>query len=526
LDYKENFGIDLHIHSTASDGTLAPLEILSLARELKLGAIAITDHDTISGVKAVLEAGLPNDIEFVTGVEISTAPIPPFDTSNSYHLLGYFIRIDDAALNHTLLRLQTARHDRNVQIIARLRNLGIDIRLEDLNREDATSQAGRPHIAQVLIRKGIVSSIEEAFDTYLGDGKPAYTDKFRISCHQAIQLIANAGGIPVIAHPGLLNIGDSFAMNAFLSALKQLGLKGIEVYYPEHSDNEIDLFLNLAASHELIVTGGSDFHGDIKPQIKLGSGEGSLFVPFSVYETLKAAAEHQDNLATLEQKLGYRFQKRSLLEEALRHSSYVNEQIETDLRDNERFEFLGDAVLNLVVGDMLMRQHPDLAEGELTQIRANMVNEHQLSTIARTLALGDYIRFGKGEYRSGGYQKRSILADTLEALIASVYLDGGFQAAFDLIDGLFSHLLQSLSEKIRRQDYKSQLQEFLQSRQQPAPCYRIDSESGPDHDKTFSVRLTVCDIQTTGSGKSKKAAEQHAARNALRILNSDEYNAQ
>ena len=526
MDYKDTVGVDLHIHSTASDGTLAPLEILSLARKLKLGAIAITDHDTISGAKEVLATGLPDDIEFITGVEISTAPIAPFDASRSYHLLGYGIRMDDAALNQTLARLQSARYDRNIQIVSRLKQQGIDISLKDVNREAARNQAGRPHIAQALIGKGIVASIDEAFNTYLGDGKPAYVDKFRIDCHQAIQLIANAGGIPVLAHPGLLNIGDPTTMRAFFAALKHMGLMGIEIFYPEHSENQIDLFLDLAASLGLLVTGGSDFHGEIKPQIKMGSGDGNLFVPYSLYETLKAAANHHSNLSLLEAKLGYRFQNPNLLQEALRHSSYVNEQMNTDLRDNERFEFLGDAVLNLVVADLLMKQHTDLAEGEMTQIRANMVNEHQLSSIARSMELGQHLRLGKGEHLSGGHDKNSILADTLEAVIASVYLDGGFQASFELINGLFSHLLQSLSEKVRQQDYKSQLQERVQSQQRPSPHYRIVSESGPDHDKTFTVQLTVCDFQTTGSGKSKKAAEQQSARHALRILDRDDNDAQ
>jgi len=523
LDYKENVGIDLHIHSTASDGTLAPSEILALALELKLGAIAITDHDTISGAKAALQSGIPDEIQFVSGVEISTTPIPPFDSSSSYHILGYFFRVDDVALNRTLARLQTARHDRNIKIIDRLNSLGIDMTLEDVIQEAPKGQTGRPHIAQTLIKKGVVASIDEAFDAYLGDGKSAYVDKFRISCPQAIELITNAGGIPAIAHPGLLNIDDTEAWDLFISTLKGMGLKGIEAYYPKHSKDQVDLFVSLAASHGLLVTGGSDFHGDITPEIKLGSGDGSLFVPFCLYEKLKETAETFTSLSELEQKIGYDFQNLLLLEEAVRHSSYVNEQVDADLRDNERFEFLGDAVLNLVVGDLLMKQNPDLAEGDLTKIRANMVNENQLSSIARAMNLGKHIRLGKGEILTEGFEKNSILADTLEAVVAAVYLDGGFRASFGMIANLFSPHFASLSEKLLQQDYKSQLQEFVQFLQKPSPQYRIADESGPDHDKTFSVLLEVCDIQTLGSGKSKKAAEQDAAHHALKILKPDEY---
>jgi ribonuclease III len=523
LDYKENVGIDLHIHSTASDGTLTPTEILHMAQQLKLGAIAITDHDTISGTKEALQAEIPASIHFVTGVEISAAPIPPFDTAGSYHILGYFFRIEDEALNQTLSKLQNARQIRNVEIIHQLNNLGIDISSEDVHRETVSGLAGRPHIARALIQKGVVASINEAFDIYLGTGKPAYVDKFRISCQKAIELITQAGGIPVLAHPGLLEMDGDETLNAFFAVLKEMGLKGIEVYYPEHSDDQVSLYLDLTASHDLLVTGGSDFHGGITPDIKMGSGNGTLFVPFSLYERLEETAGLDISLSELEQTLGYIFHNRLFLEEAIRHSSFVNEQPHADMRDNERFEFLGDAVLNLVVGHLLMQKNPALNEGDLTKIRANMVNEHQLATIALSLNLGKHILLGKGEMQTGGHEKSSILADTLEAVIAAVYLDGGYPASFQMIETHFSHLMQPLIEKANQQDFKSQLQEFVQFLQQPSPHYRIFDETGPDHDKTFIVQLDVCDLQTHGKGKSKKTAEQDAAQNALKLLKSDDY---
>ena len=220
----------------------------------------------------------------------------------------------------------------------------------------------------------------------------------------------------------------------------------------------------------------------------------------------------------IEQKLGYRFHSTDLLEEALRHSSFVNEQPDLDLRDNERFEFLGDAVLNLIVGHILMRRYPDLKEGDLSRMRANLVNESQLARIARSINLGTFIRLGKGEIQTKGREKNSILADTFEALLAAVYLDGGFKAAFNLIDTNFSPLLEGTSPTADHHDYKSKLQEIVQEKQGAMPKYSVIREEGPDHEKTFWIELTVFDIETQGSGKSKKMAEQDAARRALERL--------
>ncbi len=220
----------------------------------------------------------------------------------------------------------------------------------------------------------------------------------------------------------------------------------------------------------------------------------------------------------IEHKLGYRFHSTDLLEEALRHSSFVNEQPDLDLRDNERFEFLGDAVLNLIVGHILMRRYPDLKEGDLSRMRANLVNESQLARIARSINLGTFIRLGKGEIQTKGREKNSILADTFEALLAAVYLDGGFKAAFNLIDTNFSPLLEGTSPPADHHDYKSKLQEIVQEKQGAMPRYSVIREEGPDHEKTFWIELTVFDIETQGSGKSKKMAEQDAARRALERL--------
>jgi ribonuclease III len=220
----------------------------------------------------------------------------------------------------------------------------------------------------------------------------------------------------------------------------------------------------------------------------------------------------------IEQNLHYRFNAKSLLEEALRHSSFVNEQEDPDLRDNERLEFLGDAVLNLIIGHILMQRYPELKEGDLSRTRANLVNESKLAKIARSIDLGSYIRLGKGEIQTKGSEKNSILADTFEAIIAAIYLDGGFDAVFRIIEANFLPFLNSHHPAGDHHDYKSKLQELAQEQQGTIPQYTVIREEGPDHDKTFWIALKVFDIEAQGSGKSKKTAEQDAARQAIEIL--------
>ncbi|MBW2108651.1 MAG: ribonuclease III [Deltaproteobacteria bacterium] len=225
------------------------------------------------------------------------------------------------------------------------------------------------------------------------------------------------------------------------------------------------------------------------------------------------------SLELLETALGHLFRDKALLQQAMHHSSFVNEQHNPLLNDNERLEFLGDAVLDLVVSHILMDHFPNSREGDLSRMRAAIVNETQLASIAQRLRIGDYIRLGKGETLSHGEQKASILADAFEAVMAAVYLDGGLAAAFGVVRRHFSEIIASINEKIAAEDFKSQLQELVQARYKTIPCYRVIKESGPDHDKTFEVRLTVADRLTAwGTGKSKKAAEQDAASEALRKL--------
>lgn len=224
------------------------------------------------------------------------------------------------------------------------------------------------------------------------------------------------------------------------------------------------------------------------------------------------------NLSPFEQNLKYHFNNIDLLEEALRHSSFVNEQPESGMRDNERLEFLGDAVLNLIVGHLLMDRYPDLKEGDLSRTRAALVNETQLAEIARKIGLGSFVRLGKGERQTDGMGKNSILANTFEAVIAAIYLDGGMDATFNFIDTHFSMLSNPIVPQTAKYDFKSRLQELVQTQQSEVPVYDVIHEAGPDHEKTFSVQLTVCGVSTKGEGKSKKLAEQEAARKAFELL--------
>lgn len=221
----------------------------------------------------------------------------------------------------------------------------------------------------------------------------------------------------------------------------------------------------------------------------------------------------------LEKKLSYKFKDKSLLKEACRHSSYVNEQTREDMRNNERLEFLGDAVLNLVVGHLLMQKYPALPEGNLSRMRAGLVNESCLAKLARELNLGSFLELGKGEIQTNGREKSSILADAFEAVIASIYLDGGFYAAFKFVKSRFADILASTSvPKVINCDYKSKLQEIVQTGNRVMPTYDLVAESGPDHDKTFVVQIQLDHLLAKGSGKSKKRAEQDAARNALEMI--------
>ena len=224
------------------------------------------------------------------------------------------------------------------------------------------------------------------------------------------------------------------------------------------------------------------------------------------------------DLERLEELLGHRFADRSLLELALRHSSWCNEQAvdapETVREDNERLEFLGDAVLDLVVGHRLMTRYPQLREGELSVTRAQVVSEAGLSEISAQLGLGEWLQLGKGEERSGGRQKPSLLADAFEAVVAAVYLDAGFATAAELVARVLHERIETVEFK-GFYDFKTRLQEAVQAKLKSTPTYRVVQELGPDHDKRFVVVVSIGPREWARAvGKSKKEAEQMAAAEA------------
>jgi len=275
--------IDLHTHSTASDGSMTPAELVNHAYKKGLGAVAITDHDTICGAESALEEGKGLGIEVITGVEISV----DFSTSEM-HLLGYFFKGNYHSILVTLDELRAKREQRNPKIIKRLNELGFDITLSEVNSLALGRNAGRPHIARAMIDKGYVVSMEEAFHKYLAKGRPAYFKKDKLTPAEGISEIIRAGGVPVLAHPIYLFMSND-QLDMLLEQLTAVGLKGIEAYYTDNTAEQTAELLRLAEKHKLYVTGGSDFHGSFKPEIEIGSGRGSLKVPYSLLSALKQA---------------------------------------------------------------------------------------------------------------------------------------------------------------------------------------------------------------------------------------------
>jgi predicted metal-dependent phosphoesterase TrpH len=274
--------VDLHIHSTASDGTLSPEQILKMARDLDLRAISITDHDTINGSIEAHRHLTPQDVELLSGVEISTSL-----QGNTLHILGYLIDLQDPALSRTLSILQNARKERNPKIIQKLQQLGIELTYEEVAEVAGGGEVGRPHIAEVLLQKKVVGSINEAFQKYLGTNGPAYVDKYRLQPAEAISSIADAGGIPVLAHPFTIKSNSERDLDKIVSELVSNGLKGIEVYYSEHTDIQTVLYERIAQKHSLLITGGTDFHGARKAGVHMGVGKGNLRIPYRLVEALK-----------------------------------------------------------------------------------------------------------------------------------------------------------------------------------------------------------------------------------------------
>lgn len=276
--------LDLHLHTTHSDGSRPPADIVARAHQVHVRALAITDHDILTGIPEAAAAAKPLGIEIIPGVEISSR----FD-DDELHILGYFLDPTDPALLARLDALRRTRHRRNPQIVARLQGLGLSITYDEVRELAGTDAVGRPHIARVLMEKGYVQSAKEAFDRYLATGKAAYVARELPEPTEVIAWIREAGGVAVLAHPLWVKRAGE-ALRTLCERLKDAGLGGIEVHYSTHTPQQTSAFLSLAKQLDLLVTGGSDFHGLTKPDIEVGTGRGHLKVPEKLLEPLRKAA--------------------------------------------------------------------------------------------------------------------------------------------------------------------------------------------------------------------------------------------
>lgn len=273
--------IDLHVHSSISDGTLSPSDVVSLALSKGLNAIALTDHDTIDGVAEARRAAAGTSLKVVSGAELSCTY-----EGKEIHMLGLFIDHTSDALKSALLFQRDKRTRRNEEMIRRFAEDGILLTLEDLNGNTPGAVITRAHFARVLLQKGYVSSVDQAFKKYLDHSKKYCPPKETFSPEEAIALILAAGGFPAVAHPMLYKLGWRETENMILD-FKKMGLKGVEVYYSSHRQYESGRLREICIAHGLLPTGGSDFHGSNKPDIQLGSGRGGLRVPALLLEDIR-----------------------------------------------------------------------------------------------------------------------------------------------------------------------------------------------------------------------------------------------
>jgi len=285
--------IDLHTHTDQSDGTLRPAALVERALESGLRAIAITDHDNFDGYDLAEPAARERGLDLICGIELSTRGSPSHDGKRapSVHLLGYFPEeAPPPWFRHWIRGMLDSRHKRNVALVAKLRSLGVDIALEEVQVVGRNLTA-RPHFAQVLLRKGYVSTLQEAFDRYLADDAAAAVAREEPALEEGVRRIREAGGIASLAHPVRIRGGrDGAELASLLESLVPAGLNAIEVYHSEHEPQDVALYASLAREMDLLVTGGSDFHGDTKPEIALGSGKaGNVSVEDAVLERMREA---------------------------------------------------------------------------------------------------------------------------------------------------------------------------------------------------------------------------------------------
>ena len=272
--------IDLHTHSTCSDGTLTPSEVVKLAKEKGLSAIALTDHDTIDGLHEAIETGREIGIEVITGIEFSVAG----DTE--MHLLGLDFDLDCPAITQILDEMIVQREKRNYIVIELLENLGIHITIDEIHAQSTSPVTGRSQIAKVMLKKSYVSSIKEAFDKYLAFGRPAYVERSTLTPEEAIEIIHKSGGKAFLAHLNQTGKSDE-ELYKLLRHMKECGLDGIEGYYTEYTDEMNINYRKMAEDIGLLLSGGSDFHGTNKDGYEIGTGKGNLKIPYELIEKIR-----------------------------------------------------------------------------------------------------------------------------------------------------------------------------------------------------------------------------------------------
>jgi predicted metal-dependent phosphoesterase TrpH len=288
--------LDMHAHTTASDGDQSPSELVRRASEIGLTAIAVTDHDTTAGVAEALEAGRRLGVQVIPGIELSAEV-----ERGQCHILGYFIDPQSPPLLTRLHEVVDNRNKRNGKIVGKLQALGFNVTLEEIEAEAGGQVVARPHFAKVLLRKGHVGSMQEAFDVYLGKGAKAYVERDRLTQEEAISLLHEAGGVAVLAHPNNLK-RDPQETEAFIAEMKEMGLDGMEARYNLHTPDDTARYLAMAQRLGLLTSGGSDFHGPtVKPRVFLGHVEhshpedigvegGGQPAPLEILEALQAKA--------------------------------------------------------------------------------------------------------------------------------------------------------------------------------------------------------------------------------------------
>jgi predicted metal-dependent phosphoesterase TrpH len=274
--------IDLHSHTNESDGTYSPFELVDAAVGLGLEALAISDHDTLSGYDCALPRAREKGLDLVCGIELSTKL-----NGKTVHLLGYFLHGPPAgAFREWLREMQATRRDRNRRLAERLQSLGVNISLEEVERR-GRSLTGRPHFASLMVEKGYVSTIQQAFDEYLDESAKGYVDRHEPQLTFGIERIRAAGGISSIAHPVRMGYRDQAELRTLIAEMRDAGLNAIEVYHSDHQPADTARYLEWTRELNLGATGGSDFHGNVKPGVQLGRGAGNLNIPLSVLERLR-----------------------------------------------------------------------------------------------------------------------------------------------------------------------------------------------------------------------------------------------